>query len=823
MKRIEKLRFDPELEIAVAPCRLSKKWQNKTWRWSEILERCAETKRTGESMREYLRMSREEQSSIKDVGGFVGGYLANGVRKTANVLSRSMVTLDIDFGTPDVWDDFTLNFDCAAMVYSTHKHTPEKPRLRLVLPASRPMSPFEYEPVCRYWTSRVGIDMFDHTTYQLPRLFYWPSTSRDGTYFFDYQDGPPFDVDKVLATYRDPRDVSAWPMSSHEGEVLAHEIRKAGDPTEKPGLIGAFCRVYSIEDAIAKFLPEIYDKTATEGRYTYRAGSVAGGLVTYEGKFAYSHHETDPASLKLCNAFDLVRIHLFGVHDEGSRVSDVTSLPSYIKMLEFVAADKEVCSLLTRERLAEANNDFAGIEMNETAQPEEADTGWMAELDYDKKGNTKATPKTLRNIMLNDPNFKKVKYDLFSQRDVITGQECPFVGTHGADEVDDTSLSRMCGYLSEMYGIDMAINSFVDKALKLTAPERSFHAVRDFIAREQWDGTPRVETLLIDYLGAEDTPLTRAITRKWMAGAVGRAIDVDPDDGEGIKFDYCLVLYGEQGTGKSTFAETLANRWRGAISFADAKKEQYETLQRSWIVEIPEFKGMKTADTDAIKDLISSRSDNFRAAYARQWNKNPRHSILIGSTNNEHFLKDVSGNRRFWVVKVTGGAGVRSWRDKLKAEVGKIWAEAYTIYSNGEELMLSEELDAQARAYAENFNEIMGDPLRDYLAEWLEIPLPADWDLYEPKRRADYFRYYDLLEAKGTVKREAIAICEVVTTCPYPGITKYSPQRIGAILKSLGWERAEDRKRVVGYRGADGKNIKATFYHKLQSVSEDEI
>ena len=818
------LKHDFDLDIATAHSRLSKTWRNKPWRWSDILAKCAETKRTGESVREYQRMSREEQSSVKDVGGFVGGYLSNGIRKTANVIYRTLVTLDIDYGTADIWDDFTLNFGCAAMIYSTHKHTPEKPRLRLVLPANRQMSPAEYEPVCRYWTSRIGIELFDHTTYQLPRLFYWPSTSRDGVYFFDYQDGPAFDVDEVLASYKNPQDVSEWPMSSREGDALAHEIRKAGDPTEKPGLIGAFCRAYTIGEAIDKFLPEVYDKTATEGRYTYRAGSVAGGLVCYEDKYAYSHHETDPASMRLCNAFDLVRIHLFGVHDEGSRAADITKLPSYTKMQDFAAADKAVRMLLTKERMADAGSDFAGIDAISTESSEAPDNGdWMANLDYDKKGNAKATPKTLKTIMLNDPGFKMVRYDLFSQRDTIVDATCPFVGTHGVDEVDDTSLSRMCGYLSEMYGIDLSINSLVDKMLKLTAPERSYHAVRDFITSATWDGTPRVETLLIDYLGAEDTELNRAVTRKWMAGAVGRAIDIDADDGEGIKFDYCLVLYGEQGTGKSTFAETLANRWRGSISFADARKEQYETLQRSWIVEIPEFKGMKTADTDAVKDLISSRSDNFRAAYARQWNKNPRHSILIGSTNNEHFLKDVSGNRRFWIVKVTGGEGVRHWRDKLKSEVGQIWAEAYAIYKAGEPLMLSEELDHQMRAYAENFNEVMGDPLRDYLAEWLAIPLPADWSTYEPKKRADYYKHYDALEAVGTVIREDIAICEIVTTCPYPGISRYSPQRIGAILKSLGWERQEERKRVVGYKGADGRNIKATFYRKLQSVREDEI
>ena len=227
-----KLTHDLEIDIATAHSRMAKKWRNKSWKWSEIVKRCSETKRTEETMREYLRMSREEQSRIKDVGGFVGGYLAQGTRKTTCVLYRTLVTLDLDYATGDVWEDFTLNFDCAALLYSTHKHTPEKPRLRLVLPANRQMTPAEYEPVCRYWTSRIGIELFDHTTYQLPRLFYWPSTSRDGEYVFEYQDGPAFDVDAVLATYRDPQDASEWPMSSREGEVMAHEINKAGDPTE---------------------------------------------------------------------------------------------------------------------------------------------------------------------------------------------------------------------------------------------------------------------------------------------------------------------------------------------------------------------------------------------------------------------------------------------------------------------------------------------------------------------------------------------------------------------------------------------------------------
>ena len=816
-----KPKHDITLDLATAHSRLSKTWKNREWKWGEILTRCADTKRTGESMREYLRMTREEQSAIKDVGGFVGGYLANSARKTANVLYRTIVTLDIDYGTPNVWEDFILNYDCAAAIYSTHKHTAEKPRLRLIIPANRNMTPAEYEPVCRYWTSRIGIELFDHTTYQLSRLFYWPSSSRDGEYVFEWQDGPAFDVDAVLATYRDYTDVNEWPMSVREGDAVLHEIRKVGDPSEKPGIIGAFCRAYTIEDVIEGMLADVYEKTAVDGRYTYKSGSVAGGLVTYDHKFAYSHHDTDPASRQLCNAFDLVRVHKFGLEDGTSRTADITKRPSYLRMVDFASADKRVNSLLTRENLASAGVDFAGFD-EESPGAEIPDEDWTELVVYDKKGSAKASFENLRIIMLNDPNLKVVRYDTFCQRDLICAPSSPFAGTHGEGEVDDTSLTRMCAYLAKAYKMDISVTGLMDKMLRPTAPERGFNPVREYILREEWDGTGRVDAVLVDYLGAEDTPLNRAITRKWFAGAVGRALDTDPETGEGIKFDYCLVLFGEQGTGKSTFAEILANRWRGSISLSEGKKEQCETLQRSWISEIPEFKGLRNADIDAIKDLITRRSDDFREAYARKWNKNPRHSVFLGSTNNEHFLKDTTGNRRFWVVKVTGGEGVAVWAPKLRAVIGQLWAEAYQIYKAGEPLMLTDEMEAQMRAYAEKFNEVMGDPLRDYMGEWLDIRIPPNWDEYEPKRKREYYGTYDPLTPDGTVLRDRVAIHEIVTTCPYPGIEKYGPQRIGAILKSLGWEKG-GRMRMPGTMGPDGRNLKGSFFFRPISEADEII
>ena len=143
-----KLKHDYPIDIATAHSRLSKKWKNKETTWAKLVQKCSETKRTGESTSEYAKMSKDEQSNIKDVGGFVGGYLSGGVRKTANVMWRSIATLDIDYGRPDLWDEFTMEFSFAAMLYSTHKHSKKKPRYRLVFPLSRQVRPDEYEPLC---------------------------------------------------------------------------------------------------------------------------------------------------------------------------------------------------------------------------------------------------------------------------------------------------------------------------------------------------------------------------------------------------------------------------------------------------------------------------------------------------------------------------------------------------------------------------------------------------------------------------------------------------------------------------------------------------
>lgn len=781
---MQKLIHDFDLDIATAPSRLSKRWLNKTWKWSEIIAKCADPRRTSETVREYMRMDREEQSSIKDVGGFVGGYLANGIRKTTNVLYRTLVTLDIDYGTQEVWDDFTLNFGCAALLYSTHKHTPEKPRMRLVLPADRQMTPAEYEPVCRYWTARLGIEMFDHTTYQLARLFYWGSVSRDGEYLFEYQDGPAFSVDDVLATYRNPLDVSEWAMSSREGTVLAREIKKAGDPTEKPGLIGAFCRAYSIEEAIETFLPEVYERTAMEGRYTYRSGSVAGGCVTYEGKYAYSHHETDPASMRLCNAFDLVRIHLFRLQDEGSCTTDVTRLPSYAKMQEFAASDKRVRVLLTSERLAEAGSDFAGIEAAGDGAGEEGDsTDWMEGLDYDKKGALKSTAKNIIAILENDPALAgHLWHDLFSGFDLVKGGLPWDSGAVQWGNRDDANLRI---YLEERYGISG--KDKIKDAKDAVLTKHRIHPIREYLNGLVWDGTPRLERLIIDYAGAEDTPLNRAMTRKHFTAAVARVMN------PGCKYDYCLIVAGPEGMGKSTLFSIMGGDWFNDSLVTTEGKSGMEQLRCGWIFELAELSSIKRSDVEQVKNYISRRDDIYRPAYGSVTEKYPRQCVFCGSTNEEYFLKGDTGNRRFWVIAVA--PDLRKYNDfnaSLTRDRDQLWAEAVTYWKQGEKLYLSPELEAEARQRQSRYNDDNDDPMRDMLAVFLDMKLPVDWGSWDLNRRRAYIRNPDPLDEVGTVQRDRVCAAEFL--CERMGREmsdkdyKYLARRVWRLLGEMGWD-----------------------------------
>ena len=787
-----KLKYDYTVDLATGHSRTSKKWRNRHWQWSELLQRCSETQRTSETAAEYAKMSREEQSNVKDVGGFVGGYLSGGVRKNTNVLYRSVATLDIDYGTLNVWEDFQMAFGFAAMIYSTHKHSEKTPRYRLVFPLSRQVSPAEYEPLCRKIAAEIGIDLFDDTTYELPRLFYWPSTSKDAEYVFEYQDGPACNVDQILGQYVDYRDVSAWPVSSREGDVIAHEITKAGDPTEKPGLIGAFCRAYSIEDVIERFLSDYYEPTGADGRYTYKLGSVAGGLVCYEGKFAFSHHETDPASRQLCNAFDLCRIHLYGAKDEGSRALDITRKPSYQAMTDFASQDRNVKLILSRDKQQAAADDFAGVEL-----PEDYSDEWKADLEYSKSGKLQCTIGNIILILENDPALRgHIVHDLFAGYDGIVGG-LPW--NKNATQWTDTDDANLRVWLEKNY--DITGKEKIADALTAVLTRHSYHPIRDYLNGLTWDGTPRLERLIIDYIGAEDTELNRVMTRKHFTAAVTRVFK------PGCKYDYCLVMTGPEGAGKSTLLNKMGGQWFNDSITTTEGKEGMDQLRRAWIIEMGELASIKRSDVESIKAYLSKRVDIYRAAYARRTAEHPRQCIFCGTTNEALFLKGDNGNRRFWIIAVDPTLRkYTAWQDAIDRDRDQLWAEAVHYYKQGEKLYLDDRLEAQAKQRQAEYNDDHDDPLADMLLNFLDAKLPADWETYDLSRRRAWWRDPDPLNADGTETRTCVSavefICERMGRDMADKEFKYLARKISNLIKALpNWEKVSTTKHCQNLYG----------------------
>lgn len=790
-----RLNNDFSIDLATAHSRIAKKWRNRHWLWSELLQRCSETKRTGETAAEYARMSKEEQSNVKDVGGFVGGYLSGGIRKNANVMYRTVATLDIDYGTVNVWDDFTMAFGFAAMIYSTHKHSSKTPRYRLVFPLSRQVSPAEYEPLCRKIAAEIGIDLFDDTTYELPRLFYWPSTSKDADFVFDYQDGPACDVDAILSQYVDYKDVSAWPLSSREGDVIAHEIKKQGDPTEKPGVIGAFCRAYSIEDAIDTFLSDKYEKTGHDSRYTYKLGSVAGGLVCYEGKFAYSHHETDPASKQLCNAFDLCRVHLFGAQDEGSRALDVTRKPSYAAMQEFAAKDKAVKLLMARERAQAAADDFDGLDDAEL--PEDYNDEWKAELEYTKSGKLLCNIANIILILENDPALAgHIVHDLFTNMDSAK-DGLPW--NKNANQWTDTDDANLRVWLEKHY--DITGKEKIADALTAVLTRHSYHPIRDYLSGLTWDGVPRLDRIIIDYMGAEDSELNRAMSRKHFVAAVARVFN------PGCKYDYCLIMSGAEGIGKSTLLRVMGGKWFNDSITTLEGKEGMEQLRRAWVVELGELSSIKRSDVEQVKAHLSKQVDIYRAAYARRVLEHPRQCVFCGTTNEALFLKGDTGNRRFWVIPVvTELRKYRDWSEAIRRDRDQLWAEAVHYYKQGEPLYLSEELEAQAKQRQQDFNDDNDDPIVAMLDKYLNTLLPVNWDTMDIQARRSYLRDPDPLQAEGTVKRDKVCaaefICEQLGKDMADKDYKYLCRRVSKMIGDRPeWERVSSTKHAAKLYG----------------------
>ncbi|MHC2848833.1 putative DNA primase/helicase [Corynebacterium mucifaciens] len=824
-----------ELKISTAPSKTSARWTNQLTTLQDLTARAYEPEVVNCTTTEYQALPKGEKDKRKDVGGFVGGHLKNGRRRKGHVLTRSLVTLDLDNLPTDVdlAEVLADTLPYAWLAHTTLSHTNNNQRWRVWVWLTRDVTADEYGAVARRIAQDInpGLAWFDPSTFEPERLMYWPATLTDGDYHVEISSQKDIlNPDDFLARFDVWQDVTTWPGITPDQAQAYLDRGKLDDPRDKPGMLGAFNTAYTIPKAIETFLPEVYKPGTTKDRYTYTGGTSSNGLIVYNGGyFAYSQHATDPAADGHSHsAFDLVRIHRFGDLDTDTTAdTPANKKPSYVAMMDFVNNDPgakaenakataamidEVFQPVTSEHSetpsaspAPADEPSAAEDTGDAAKAgETSDKDWLLDLETKKDGGFKDTIGNFELILKHDPRFNHIAWNSHaSQLEVQDPQKLPWKQVKPG--WTDNDEARLKTEIARTYGGLYAPTKMND-ALLSTASARAFHPVRDYFNNLlPWDGIERLDTLLVDTLGADDTPYVRAVTRKTFTAAHRRTFQ------PGCKFDHVLTLVGPQGVGKSTIFARMAGQWfSDSLTITDMKdKTGAEKLLGNLVVELSELAGMRKAEAEPVKGFISRTEDKFRPAYGRVVQTFPRQCIIVGSTNaDEGFLRDTTGNRRWWPVQVTGEGWLGKPHDLDQHTIDQLWAEARARDLAGEDLFLTGEvLEAAEHIQAES---VEADDRIGIVQEYLDKVLPPNWDSLSLNARRvwledgtlpDHLREVGMWDR--TLRRETVSKIEIWSECfgrDPDAMRKIDSHEITAIMQQVdGWEDSGKLKRLPIY------------------------
>ena len=777
--------------IAVGNSCEAKFWSNEEITFDALCQRLLKTKYTSETVEQYKHFNKEERNKAKDNGGFVGGKLKGTKRGVSEVLFRSMLTLDLDKAKVGFIDKFTAESRYLSCLYTTHSHTKEEPRCRVIVPLSRDVTPDEYNAIARLFASQFGIEQFDACSFRIAQLMFYPTTPKDGEFIFKKVEGEILNPDKFLADYPMWQDISTLPLTPDElPKSNVQRGRKKKDPTELKGVIGAFCRTYTVQEAIETYLSDVYEPTDKSNRYSLKSADSKGGLIIYDDKYAFSHHATDIACGRELNAFQLVMLHLFGSDNNDA-----------VKKMKEVARDDE----RVRTQLILDNGEFDEDEINDDSQSEspivskaKSVKDWISKLSIGIDGAIENTSKNLEIILENDKNLQGFAYNELSNRVEVIGR-VPWDRPKDNRFWREADESQLRLYIDKKYiefkerHFEVAFNSIVDN--------RRFHPVRDYLdSLPKWDGVKRVEEVFIKFLSADDNDYTRAITKKTFAACVARAYH------PGTKFDSIPVLDGAQGIGKSTLIKYLAGEefFSDNLSLTDMNdKTAAEKIQGNWLIEIGELSGMKKADIEKVKSFVSTTDDKYRASYGRVVESHPRQCVIFATVNGDGrgYLRDITGNRRFWIVKCNQTLQKRMWDENDKNYRDQFWSEAKEIYESGEELYLEGSLLDIATDYQ---NEALEQDERVGIVEqYLNRLLPTNWHEMDLYKRRSFLNGDDFICEKGTIQRTEVSNAEIWCECfgkSQSDLKSSDSYQLAAIMKQIGgWERTSSIKKQPIY------------------------
>jgi putative DNA primase/helicase len=389
---------------------------------------------------------------------------------------------------------------------------------------------------------------------------------------------------------------------------------------------------------------------------------------------------------------------------------------------------------------------------------------WQDLLLLNKTGDLKGDIGNVQLILENDPKWKGVVgYCDFSYR-IMKRKPPPFGKQSDVGEWTDADTSRLRIWFSHNYGITPK-NADAHEAILVVAQEQRFHPVADYLTGLEWDGLRRVGTWLTEYLGVDQGAYSMAVAKKWLIAAVARVMRYP------VKADCVLILEGNQGLGKSSALEVLGGGWFSDTHFALGEKDGYQQMQGVWICELAELDSFNKAESTRAKQFFGGKEDRYRPSYGRIAQNFPRQCVFAGTTNQENYFKDATGNRRYWPVmcKFIDVEALARDRDQL-------WAEALQLYRDGEEWWPSD--DEKPLFEVEQDERFDNDAWEDLIVAWL----------IDPEQGATQQFTIDSI-LSGALRME-------------PAQMKPPEQkRVGQIMTRLGWRKSrpyiEDRGKRV--------------------------
>lgn len=350
------------------------------------------------------------------------------------------------------------------------------------------------------------------------------------------------------------------------------------------------------------------------------------------------------------------------------------------KAKEYVGAENEFKGAIVEEKLGEAET------VAQEKQLTSSSDDWKDQLERTEKGNRlKNTFNNVRLILQNEPERNRTfSHNEFAFRNQYS-IDTPWGGKKGA-EIQDIDAIRIKTWLAQKWKFEPDTKK-IEEAISWNASQNPFHPVRQYLEKLEWDQVPRLDTWIKTYLqGSGPEPYLSAISRKCLCALVARAYH------PGVKHDYLVVLEGKQGVGKSTSLRILGGDWFSDSPITIGNKDAINEMQSVWVYEFGELSGLKKADMDQFKEFVSRTVDRARLAFNRHAGDFPRQCVFFGTTNSREYLRDQTGNRRFWPI----GVGDCDF-EGLKRDRDQLFAEARFAYEIGEALYLDEpEAAAQA-------------------------------------------------------------------------------------------------------------------------------